>query len=168
RRVIDIPRHGFLTDEGAAGKGHPAKALAPDLADEVLLTARAEPHDEDMATAVEHRLDHPGGLVTAEVAMLPAGDDQLRIASLQLAQKIAQLPGRGTQEEDPLAVQLGMAKHHRGNGGEVEADPADALPGQARHEIGHQHAVAEIVQAFLRSEEHTSELQSRENLVCRL
>src|SRR5690606_2770032 len=59
-------------------------------------------------------------------------------------------------------------------------------PGEERHELGHvlgrggpahrrrlldevaQHVLARLVAQGVRSEEHTSELQSRENLVCRL
>src|SRR5207302_9430070 len=44
--------------------------------------------------------------------------------------------------------------------------------GEARHRVGVEgvpvNVVADVQQGALRSEEHTSELQSRENLVCRL
>src|SRR5690606_41121078 len=42
-----------------------------------------------------------------------------------------------------------------------------AMAGQARIDLGLQQVVDTVVQRA-RSEEHTSELQSRENLVCRL
>src|SRR5690606_41426723 len=42
-----------------------------------------------------------------------------------------------------------------------------AQPG-ARHLDGGRHALLDVVGVHQRSEEHTSELQSRENLVCRL
>src|SRR5690606_41798415 len=72
---------------------------------------------------------------------------------------------------DALPIFVGETAHE-------QADPADALGIEAvRGLVEHEHArVAEeslrdgeaVLHAERRSEEHTSELQSRENLVCRL
>src|SRR5690606_41183107 len=49
----------------------------------------------------------------------------------------------------------------RGSGGSMRADPSAVWPPECAHEVDARAWVP-------RSEEHTSELQSRENLVCRL
>src|SRR5690606_41860593 len=73
------------------------------------------------------------------------------------------------QERDPGAVHLHPAGHPGGaaaDGASQEAHrrrPDPAAPGGACARRG-----ARGADRLLRSEEHTSELQSRENLVCRL
>src|SRR5690606_39366315 len=68
---------------------------------------------------------------------------------------------------DPVHVVLGM-------GGDVEVEDVayrrdvEAARGHVGRDEEAKRAVAEAVERLHRSEEHTSELQSRENLVCRL
>src|SRR5690606_41920765 len=94
------------------------------------------------------------------VAYPPSLHDALPICFLQL---LAQLVGLGLQVDvrQHLADRLGADAGGEGVRAEIVLRVEEFLFAQ-------QLAVGKLGQAGLRSEEHTSELQSRENLVCRL
>src|SRR5690606_41884031 len=65
-----------------------------------------------------------------------------------------------------LGAQMPLAPVHGGRTDLVAGEDAGA--GRARRKAEHHQVVALVLVEAGRSEEHTSELQSRENLVCRL
>src|SRR5439155_4554438 len=73
-----------------------------------------------------------------------------------------------------LSGRLEIAQEERGNGGDAELAATGARRGHERgvdqpfHRAGDLGALGDVVDRELRSEEHTSELQSRGHLVCRL
>src|SRR5690606_23054749 len=123
-----------------AGAGHPVQAAGGG-------------HDHFAARA--DRLPHDAG----------AGDHQFGLAALQI------------QPEDALASAIGTGQIQTAGGVKIDAlGTAETAP-KNFHFAGRQHAVDRVkarsrgaahVEIAVRSEEHTSELQSRENLVCRL
>src|SRR5207302_10633973 len=90
--------------------------------------------------------------------------------SLHDALPISLLPARqehGVKFEPLGAVQGHQIDHVAGAVGGVVHDQADMFEKPAKVlELGHRDD--QLLEVFQRSEEHTSELQSRENLVCRL
>src|SRR5207302_4691872 len=109
-----------------------------------------------------------------EVARRQRGGALRRLRGANVAAAALDLPGRGNFEEpveDVLAAELGKAAQADGADAKIlrqlEVQGGTVVEGKrdAREQAG---ALETGEERHRRSEEHTSELQSRENLVCRL
>src|SRR5206468_6728247 len=119
-------------------------------------------HDEEAAAAQQARDDHAG----------EERDEELRLERRQDALLVG--VARGHAQERPPAPDEAERLDHR----EVLEDPQKRvgdhevralLEGHdADHEEKQPHALVTSQETYRRSEEHTSELQSRSDLVCRL
>src|SRR2546430_7706056 len=116
-------------------------AVAPGRAFPVVHRTREDETDPHPAG----RVDHGPGVLVAGIVKVEEVDARRRAVEQHLGER------EGGAERDPRAVELLRER--------IEHPVAPA------HEV---EVVAEASQERLRSEEHTSELQSQSNLVCRL
>src|SRR5690606_40420440 len=124
-------------------------------------------HAQDLVVAAfGHDLDEPVGPARRDgQAVAPQGED----ADLDL---VAFFPGLGLRQ--PHRRHLGVAVGGAGDLAVVQRPhrtPGDGFGGQdalLAGDVGQERRAGDVADGVNRSEEHTSELQSRENLVCRL
>src|SRR5690606_39997495 len=81
---------------------------------------------------------------------------------LRCCDKRTGFPNEKAAADGPLRTDAGQRRRRLARHGRERRDPRRRVGGAVPEQVGRRAAEAE------RSEEHTSELQSRENLVCRL
>src|SRR5690606_20042183 len=123
----------------------------------------------------------PRAILGTKLGMTQVFDEQSRAIPVTVVKagpvKVTQVKTVATDGYNAIQIAYGdvkkVNKPAEGHFAAAGAEPARHLieirvDDPAQYEVGQEITVAEVFEQGVRSEEHTSELQSRENLVCRL